>query len=79
MTDICAGEQVGMTISPIRIPTDARECGLVLAVYRCALGDASQEIQLSDEHIAYQWVDADTVRERLATKYGADFVATWVL
>lgn len=59
-------------VSNISIPTDTGEVGLVLMIYSVLLPSGAQ-IKISDEHIAYEWVDDVVAAERLQFKYPEEF------
>lgn len=59
-------------VSNIKIPTEDRDVGLVLMIYAVDL-PMNTEIKISDEHIAYEWVDAVIASERLQFKYPKEF------
>ncbi len=61
------------TIANILIPTKEHgEVGLVLMVYRVSVS-SDQNIILSDESVAYEWVDQKEVARRLVHKYPKEF------
>lgn len=70
-----AGEPVFFTavVSNIKIPTENGEVGLVLMIYEVKV--ASQDFKISDEHIAFEWVDSATAAERLSHKYPIEFTS----
>lgn len=60
-------------VSNIQIPVSQTEkVGLMLMVYKVT-ADLTAEIELSDEHIDYEWVDATEAGRRLAFKFSEDF------
>ena len=67
------GEQVGMTLSNIRIPIgDTGSVGLVLGVYACEL-PLNSVVTLSDEHVAYDWFSLKAAADALMVKYPEQF------
>jgi len=73
--EISSIEPVGMVLSNIRIPIQDGNVGLVLGVYSCTIPQDA-EIALSDEHVAYEWVDVNLAKERLAIKYPQEFITS---
>ena len=73
VTDIGEPEFFTAVISNMEIPlSDTETAGLVLMVYKVEIpGDSA--IKLSEEHLSYEWVSAQTAAERLAFKYPAEF------
>ena len=76
ITSISNISHVGMVISNIRIPAkDGNSFGLILAVYSCNV-PKNAKIQLSEEHIATEWVSPVVAAKRLSIKYPSDFCQT---
>lgn len=46
--------------------------GLLLVVYRSTI--VKTDIKLSEEHLAFAWVNKTEAKKRLAFKYSADFI-----
>lgn len=64
-----------MVLSNIRIPLkNGGDVGLILGVYLCDVENA-QEIKLSDEHTACEWVGPREAAELLAFKYPQEFTS----
>ncbi len=59
-------------VANIKIPTDVGEVGLVLMIYLVDF-PVDAAIKLSDEHTAYEWVDAAAAADRLRYKYPQEF------
>jgi 8-oxo-dGTP pyrophosphatase MutT (NUDIX family) len=59
-------------ISNHKIPFEDKILGLVLMVYKVQIPKNSK-INLSDEHVAYEWVDKAEAAKRLANKYPEEF------
>jgi 8-oxo-dGTP pyrophosphatase MutT (NUDIX family) len=59
-------------ISNHKIPFEDKILGLVLMVYKIQIPKKSK-IKLSDEHVAYEWVDKAEAAKRLRHKYPAEF------
>jgi 8-oxo-dGTP diphosphatase len=59
-------------VSNHKIPFEDKIIGLVLMVYNVQIPKNSK-IKLSDEHVAYEWVDKAEAAKRLAHKYPAEF------
>jgi 8-oxo-dGTP pyrophosphatase MutT (NUDIX family) len=59
-------------ISNHKIPFEDKVLGLVLMVYKVQIPEGSK-VNLSDEHIAYEWVDKAEAAKRLSHKYPAEF------
>jgi 8-oxo-dGTP pyrophosphatase MutT (NUDIX family) len=59
-------------ISNHKIPFEDKILGLVLMVYKVQIPKNSK-IKLSDEHVAYEWVDKAEAAKRLSHKYPAEF------
>ena len=65
-----------MVLSNIRIPLkNGDDVGLILAVYACHIA-LPATIQLSDEHVAYNWFGPAEAAHLLAVKYPPEFIAT---
>jgi 8-oxo-dGTP diphosphatase len=76
ITDVQQPKQVGMVLSNIRIPLgNETSAGLILAIYECMVADTDQ-IALSDEHIAYHWFTPAEAAKLLEVKYPSDFCAS---
>jgi hypothetical protein len=60
-------------VANIRIPHEHTDVGLLLQIYSGSI-DEETSIYLSDEHLAYEWVDPKTAAERLRIKYPIEFV-----
>ncbi len=63
---------LGMILSNIRIPIADDSVGLILSIYTCDLGE-DIDIQLSNEHIEYQWFDKTEAADLLTVKYPPEF------
>lgn len=61
-------KEVGMVLSNVRIPIGDETVGLVLDVYECHL-PANAKVELSDEHVAYNWFTPAEAAGLLAVKY----------
>jgi ADP-ribose pyrophosphatase YjhB (NUDIX family) len=59
-------------VSNHEIPVDDKMLGLALMIYEVQIPKGSK-IKLSDEHIAYEWVDKHEAARRLSNKYPAEF------
>lgn len=59
-------------ISNHQIPFEDKILGLVLMVYKVQIPKNSK-IKLSDEHLAYEWVEKVEAAKRLANKYPEEF------
>ena len=67
--DVVDIKPVEMVLSNIRIPIkDSDDVGLILAVYECEVPNRD-DILLSDEHVAYEWVLPKEAAKRLKFKY----------
>lgn len=62
-----------MSLSPLRLPTRSGHVGLVLATYLCSCIDTNR-IQLSDEHIDFDWVDPKRAAELLKTNFPVELI-----
>lgn len=51
-----------------------RTTGLILVIYKAQISGGSK-IRLSDEHLAYEWVDRKEAAKRLVHKYPKEFTA----
>jgi 8-oxo-dGTP pyrophosphatase MutT (NUDIX family) len=64
---------VTAVISNHQIPLEGdKKAGLVLMVYKVAIPEGS-EIEISKEHVAYEWVSRAEAKQRLAHKYPKEF------
>ncbi len=72
--DIANIQPLGMILANMRLAVgDADDTvGLVLGVYHCTI-PADAQIQLSNEHIAYEWVPKQRAAELLRTKFSNEF------
>jgi 8-oxo-dGTP diphosphatase len=61
-------------VSNHKIPFEDKIIGLVLMVYKVQIPKNSK-IKLSDEHVAYEWVDRAEAANRLAHKYPEEFTS----
>jgi 8-oxo-dGTP diphosphatase len=61
-------------VSNHKIPHEDKILGLVLMVYKVQIPKNSK-IKLSDEHVAYEWVDKAEAAKRLAHKYPEEFTS----
>jgi 8-oxo-dGTP pyrophosphatase MutT (NUDIX family) len=59
-------------ISNHQIPFEDKILGLLLMIYKVQIPKDSN-ISLSDEHVAFEWVDKEEAATRLAHKYPAEF------
>lgn len=64
-----------MVLSNIRIPTGESDTGLILAIYECVV-DNINDIEISEEHTEYAWVDREAAAKLLQVKYPEEFTAT---
>jgi 8-oxo-dGTP pyrophosphatase MutT (NUDIX family) len=72
ITKIQNPELFTAVISNHEIPFEDHMLGLMLVVYKVQIPKNSK-VSLSDEHIAYEWVDKAEAAKRLAHKYPAEF------
>jgi 8-oxo-dGTP pyrophosphatase MutT (NUDIX family) len=61
-------------VSNIEIPVADGAVGLLLMIYKVKI-PSDVTITLSDEHVAYAWVDYVEAADRLTYKYPMDFTA----
>jgi hypothetical protein len=59
-------------VSNHEIPFDERLLGLALMIYKVKVPQGSK-VSLSEEHVAYEWVDRAEAKKRLAHKYPKEF------
>ncbi|HTB49329.1 MAG TPA: NUDIX domain-containing protein [Verrucomicrobiae bacterium] len=59
-------------VSNHEIPVDDRLLGLALMIYKVKVPQGSK-VSLSEEHVAYEWVDRAEAKKRLAHKYPPEF------
>lgn len=62
-----------MTVSPLRIPFESTDYGLILSVYLIEVATSS-EILFSDEHDALGWFTLEEMLRLLAVKYSVSFL-----
>lgn len=62
-----------MVLSNIRIPIDQSSVGLILSSYICDIEDFNS-IELSKEHIDYDWFSPKEAMKLLSFKYPSEFV-----
>jgi 8-oxo-dGTP pyrophosphatase MutT (NUDIX family) len=72
ITKIENPELCAVVISNHEIPFENKILGLLLVVYKVQIPKNSK-INLSDEHVAYEWVDKAEAAKRLANKYPEEF------
>lgn len=73
VTGVSIVKPLGMYLSNIRIPLqDGSDVGLILSIYECTL-PAKAKIELSFEHIAYDWFAPAEAANLLHVKYPKDF------
>ncbi|HKU18174.1 MAG TPA: NUDIX domain-containing protein [Candidatus Saccharimonadales bacterium] len=74
ITQLTRIKPLGMTLSNLRLHVHGHSdtVGLVLAVYECDVPKGS-EVQLSHEHIGYEWVSKQRAAKLLRTKFSKEF------
>lgn len=73
ITDVREPQEIGMVLSNIRIPLgDDESAGLILNVYACQI-PANDKVNISDEHIGYDWFSPTKAAELLSVKYPEKF------
>lgn len=73
ITDVKSSTFFTAVISNHEIPLEgSKKAGLVLMIYTVEVPTDSQ-VRLSEEHVAYEWVDRAEARKRLAHKYPKEF------
>ena len=70
ITSCDVGLHLGIFMSNIEIPTDHGTLGLLLSIYEVQTD--AEDIQISDEHLEYRWVDKEELLQKLAHKYPAE-------
>lgn len=61
-----------MALSPLRIPVDDTDFGLILSVYLCEVENI-ENIKLSKEHLSGEWFSPKEASELLEFKYPKEF------
>jgi|GEM_PF-6169513 len=62
-----------MVLSSIRIPVQNGDVGLIFATYLCdVVGDRA--VQLSNEHMHFDWFEPGRVAELLTISYPIEFI-----
>lgn len=61
-----------MVLSPLRIPLDDTDVGLILSVYICEV-EGTERIKLSREHLEASWFTPKEASELLRFKYPKEF------
>lgn len=64
-------------ISNHQIPFEDKLLGLILMIYKVQIPKNSK-ITLSEEHVAYEWVEKSEAAKRLMHKYPAEFTSLLV-
>lgn len=72
ITHIQKMESFSWTLSNIRIPVDDGDVGLILAVFEVDV-ENNPKIQLSNEHINYEWFTPQETADLLSVKYPKEF------
>ena|SRR5579871_305081 len=62
-----------MSLSPIRLPTRSGFMGLIVATYLCTCKEVSP-IQLSEEHIGFDWFGPKKAAELLKTNFAGELI-----
>lgn len=73
ITDIQSFAPLNMVLSPLRIPVNGGDVGLILSVYVCEIGEVG-DIHISDEHLDFGWFSANQAAELLSYKFPREFV-----
>lgn len=69
---IAIGKHLGMVLSPLRLPIESGDVGLILSIYECAIPDDATIVP-SDGMIEYAWLPPREAAKRLAQKYPPEF------
>jgi len=72
ITELEGYEFFTAVVSNHEIPFDERLLGLALMIYKVKVPQGSK-VSLSEEHVAYEWVDRAEAKKRLAHKYPKEF------